>query len=44
MIYYIMEEELLKDFFDSILIITSLSLAITIAIILVVLYKINKEK
>ena len=44
MIYCIMEEELLKDFFDSILIITSLSLAITIAIILVVLYKINKEK
>jgi hypothetical protein len=44
MIYYIMEEELLKDFFDSILIITSLSLAITIAIILVVLYKINNKK
>ena len=39
-----MEEELLKDFFDSILIITSLSLAITIAIILVVLYKINNKK
>ena len=39
-----MYEELLKDFFDSILIITSLSLAITIAIILVVLYKINNKK
>ena len=37
-------EELLKDFLDSILIISSLSLAITIAIILVVLYKINNKK
>lgn len=39
-----MEEKLLKDFLDSILIIGSLSLAITIAIILVVLYKINNKK
>ena len=39
-----MEEEFIKDIIDSILIIGSLSLAITIAIILVVLYKINKKK
>lgn len=39
-----MEEEFIKDIIDSILIIGSLSLAITIAIILVVLYKTNNKK